>query len=334
MQRTVLARAVGTAAAAALLLAGCATDSGPRPEAAPPAPASATPAASATPPAAASAAPAAAPIPVVASTSAYGDIVSRIGGDRVAVTSIITEPGQDPHSYEASTRTQLALSQARVVVSNGGGYDDFVQTMLGGAGAGDRALLGAVDVSGRTAPDGGELNEHVWYDLAAMSTLAGRIAETLGQVEPGSAEAFRANADGFRATLAILTARQADLKSGHAGTEIAVTEPVPLYLLEACGLSNVTPAEFSEAIEEGTDVPIRVLADAEALITSGEVQALIYNEQTTGPQTEQLRAAAVGKGVPVVSVTETLPAGTSYLDWMGANLDAVRDALAKSTQAS
>lgn len=321
-------RALAAVVAGVLMLGGCATDSG-SPEGAAPV---ATPAATVTPsPAAAAAqAPATAPIPVLTSTNVYGDVVSRIGGDRVAVTSIISEPGQDPHSYEANTRTQLALSQARVVISNGGGYDDFIGTMLGGAGDGDRALLDVVEVSGRTAPEGGELNEHVWYDLPAMSTLAGRIADTLSQIDPSSAGTFRGNADSFRATLTALTARQADLKSGHSGTKIAVTEPVPLYLLEACGLENVTPDEFSEAIEEGTDVPARVLADTLGLIDSGEVKALVYNDQTAGPQTEQLRAAAERNGVPVVTVTETLPAGKSYLDWMGGNLDAVRDALTKS----
>lgn len=317
------------AVAVALMLGGCATDSG-SPEGATPV---ATAAGTTTPTPVATAAtqaPATAPIPVLTSTNVYGDVVSRIGGARVAVTSIISEPGQDPHSYEANTRTQLALSQARVVISNGGGYDDFVGTMLGGAGDGERTLLDVVEVSGRTAPEGGELNEHVWYDLPAMSTLAGRIADTLSEIEPDSAAEFRSNAENFRTALTALTARQADLKSGHSGTKIAVTEPVPLYLLEACGLENVTPDEFTEAIEEGTDVPARVLADTLGLIESGEVEALIYNSQTAGPQTEQLRAAAERKGVPVAAVTETLPAGKSYLEWMGDNLDAVRDALTKS----
>jgi zinc/manganese transport system substrate-binding protein len=140
------------------------------------------------------------------------------------------------------------LSQARLVISNGGGYDDFVGTMLSAAGTGDRTLLDAVAVSGRTAPAGGELNEHVWwYDLAAVSALAERIADALTRIEPGSAATFRANGDAFRATLAILRSREADLRSGHAGTRIAVTEPVPLYLLEACGLDNVTPKESTYA---------------------------------------------------------------------------------------
>jgi zinc/manganese transport system substrate-binding protein len=268
------------------------------------------------------------PIAVVASTNVYGDIVSRIGGDRVAVTSIISDPGQDPHSYEANARTQLALSQARIVVENGGGYDDFVGRMLGTAGgAAGRQLLDAVEISGHKAAADGSLNEHVWYDLGAVSVLAARIADALAAADPAGAETFRSNADAFRATLAVLQSREADLRSGHEGAEVAITEPVPLYLLQACGLHNVTPPEFSKAIEEGTDVPARVLADTLALMDGGKVKALVYNTQTAGPQTEQLRKAAEAKGVHVVGVSETLPPGTGYLDWMSHTLDAVRDAL-------
>src|SRR5690349_1260308 len=64
-------------------------------------------------------------VAVVASTNVYGDIAGQIGGDKVDVTSIMSNPDQDPHSYEANTQNQLALSKAKVVIENGGGYDDF-----------------------------------------------------------------------------------------------------------------------------------------------------------------------------------------------------------------
>ena len=61
--------------------------------------------------------------PVVTSTNVYGDLVEQIGGDRVSVTSLIDDPAQDPHSFEASARDQLAISKAELVIENGGGYD-------------------------------------------------------------------------------------------------------------------------------------------------------------------------------------------------------------------
>ena len=85
---------------------------------------------------------------VVASTNVYGDIVRQIAGDKVTITSIISDPSADPHSYEANTRTQLELSKADVVIENGGGYDDFVDTMLKSANS-DAKVLNAVEISGQ-----------------------------------------------------------------------------------------------------------------------------------------------------------------------------------------
>jgi zinc/manganese transport system substrate-binding protein len=337
------------AAVAALLLTSCAQAADdPQPAAASEptgtASAPATPSTSATP--------AVATVPVVTSTNVYGDIVSRVGGARVAVTSVITDPSADPHSFEANPRTQLALSQARLVVRNGGHYDDFVSTMLDAAG-GERQVLDAVEISGRGAAEEdpheeesheeeghGEgnheehgVNEHVWYDLDAISALAGRIADALAAAQPEHAAEFRANADGLRAAIDGLKSRAAALKAAHPGRKVAVTEPVPLYLLEACGLENVTPAEFTEAIEEGHDVPVAVLQETLGLVREGgAADLLVHNEQTTGPQTEQLREEAGKAGLPVVGVTETLPAGLDYVGWMSRNLDNLAAALSGGGQ--
>ncbi|MEU0895977.1 metal ABC transporter solute-binding protein, Zn/Mn family [Streptomyces massasporeus] len=267
-------------------------------------------------------------VAVVASTNVYGDIARRIGGDRVDVTSVISDPDQDPHSYEANPQNQLALSKAKVVIENGGGYDDFVDHMLKGGHNDSAEVINAVDVSGRTAPKGGELNEHVWYDFPTVAKVADRISTALAKADPDDAAAFEKNTAAFKARLAPLEAREAQIKKAHGGDGVAITEPVPLYMLEASGLVNRTPAEFSEAIEEGDDVSPRVLQESLALFSGKKVKALVYNEQTSGPQTEKAEAAAKAAGIPVVPVTETLPKGEDYLGWMTANLDALASALA------
>ncbi|GIH23623.1 metal ABC transporter substrate-binding protein [Acrocarpospora phusangensis] len=268
-------------------------------------------------------------ITVVASTNVYGDIVQQVGGDRVQVTSIISDPGQDPHSYEANTQNQLALSKAKVVVENGGGYDDFVDTMLKASGNTSVELINAVTVSGRTAPAGEELNEHIWYDLPSVAKIADQIATALAKADPASAATFTANADTFKQKLQPLQDRTARIAADAGGTAVAITEPVPGYLLDAAGLKNLTPDEFAEAIEEGDDVSPQVLAETLALFTGKKVAALVYNEQTSGPQTEQLKKAATDNGIAVVPVTETLPEGKDYIGWMAATLDALQAALVK-----
>ncbi|MDM7831847.1 metal ABC transporter solute-binding protein, Zn/Mn family [Cellulomonas edaphi] len=264
---------------------------------------------------------------VVASTNVYGDIAEQVGGDLVQVTSIVDDPSADPHSYEASAQTQLALSKAALVVENGGGYDDFVDTMLD-AVDNDPAVVNAVDVSGKAAAAGDELNEHVWYDFPTVTKVADAIATSLSAIDAENAATYDANARAFADQVDGLVAATGEVEADHAGAGVAITEPVPLYLLENAGLVNKTPAEFSEAIEDETDVPPAALRDTLDLFTSGAVSALVYNEQTTGPQTAAVLAAAKDAGVPVVPVTETLPEGTDYVSWMTANLAALRTALA------
>ncbi len=283
---------------------------------------------------------------IVASTDVYGDIAARIAGDAADVTSIITSAAQDPHSYEASAQDQLAISDADLVVRNGGGYDPFVDSLIDASGNGDVVLLDAVDISGLSPDDDhaaeeseehaadeddhGHIegfNEHVWYSFEAMDALAAELAAQLGDLDAANADAYQANYEGFAADLGALEERAHDLHEGFEGTGVAITEPVPLYLLAELGLDNKTPDEFSEAIEEGSDVPPLVLDETRQLFTSGAVALLAYNEQTAGAETEEVRAAAEAAGIPVVEFTETLPDGADYLSWMTDNLEAVATAL-------
>jgi zinc/manganese transport system substrate-binding protein len=290
-------------------------------------------------------------INVVASTNVYGDIAKAIGGDKVHVTAIINKTSQDPHSYEATAQDRLVVSKARLIIENGGGYDGFVHTLADESNIPDSSIVNAVEVSGlapqeessgsasagASAPadehghtDGhGEFNEHVWYSMAAMTKLADVVAARLGEAEPGSAATFQANAATFKSGLEGLTSKLAAVSAADAGAPVAVTEPVPLYLLEAAGLENKMPEDYTAAIEEGTDVPPAVLKAATDLAGSKDLTFLAYNVQTEGPQTEALKKAAETAGVPVVDFSETLPEGKTYLQWMTDNVENISKALEK-----
>lgn len=260
---------------------------------------------------------------MVASTDVWGDVAAQVGGSLVSVTSFITDPSADPHSYETNARNQLALTKAVLVVANGGGYDDFVDTMLSALPS-PPPVLHAYSIAAT-----GDDNEHVWYDLPAVRAVADEIATQLSEIDPANAATFTANAKAFTAQVADLETQVAAIKASAGGAPVAITEPVPLYLLDEAGLENRTPAEFSEAIEEETDVPPAVLAETLALFTSHKVRALVYNEQTTGPQTQKVLAAAKQAGIAVVPVTETLPAGIGYVEWMQRTVTALQEAVAE-----
>ncbi|HWU58406.1 MAG TPA: zinc ABC transporter substrate-binding protein [Microbacteriaceae bacterium] len=300
------------AAAAALTLAGCASG------------------ASADPASTGSGAGTGTVVNVVASTDVWGDIAATVGGDHVKVTSIIDDPDKDPHEYEADARNQLAISKASVVIENGGGYDDFVNTMLKSAKSDSRTVLNAVDISGKKASGANELNEHVWYDFGTVEKVVDKLSATYAKLDKKHAAAYTKNADALKSKLDALESRESDLKTKYAGLGASITEPVPLYMLDAIGLNNKTPEKFSEAIENDSDVAPTVLKQTLELYSSHAVALLAYNEQTTGAQTEAVLKAAKDAGIAVVPVTETLPSGKTYVSWMTANLDAVAAALNQS----
>ena len=265
---------------------------------------------------------------VVASTNVWGDVATQVGGDLVDVTSIIDDPSKDPHDFEADAETLLEVSKADVVVENGGGFDDFVETLLSSSKT-EAAVVNAFDVSGKAdgAPEGAEVNEHVWFDVPTVGKVATRIASELGKADPDNADTYEANAASFNEKLAGLEQAETDLKPSVEGKPVGVTEPLPVYLADALGLVDKTPEEFAEAIEEGEDVPVAVLQETLGQIEDGDIDLLFYNDQTVSPVTEQVRTAAEKAGVPIVPVTEILPKGTDYLTWMRGNIDAVSSAL-------
>ncbi len=264
-------------------------------------------------------------VPVVASTDVYGAIVEAVGGDRVTDTSLISDPAVDPHSYEAPPAAAAAVARARLVVVNGGGYDEFAERLTPGPGA---TVIDVVALSGLAGPAGGDLNEHVWYSLPTMKKLAGQIATDLGAADPAGAAQFTANAAAFEVRVDGLVGQVEALKAAHAGTRIAVTEPVPLYLTDAAGLVDTTPPEFSKAVEEDADPPAAVVATTLEEFTADPVRAFLVNTQTRTPVTDQVEKAARAAGVPVVEVGETLPAGTTdYVEWIKQQLDVLSEAL-------
>ena len=265
---------------------------------------------------------------IAASTSVYADIARQVAGTHATVTSFINDPAADPHSYQATAQDQLALVRADVVISNGGGYDDFMKTMLASSPNKKSTVLDAVAISGMSTA-GQDFNEHVWYDFPTIRLLVGKLADTLAAKDPADTADYRSNAAHFDTELAKLSASEARLSATAKGLGVAITEPVPLYLLQACGLVNRTPREFSSAIEAGSDVPPRALADTLGLFTGHQVRLLAYNSQTTGPSTDTVVAAAKADGIPAVPFTETLPAGSSYLSWMSGNLQAIGKALGR-----
>lgn len=271
--------------------------------------------------------PAADKISVVASTNVWGSVVQAVGGDAVTVKSIIDDPAGDPHGYETKPEDATAVAGARLAIYNGGDYDEFFTGLVESAGQDARKIV-AFDVSGKAGAGGEEANEHVWYDLPSVTKVAEKVAEELGAIAPDRRDTFNANLEAFNNQVGGLVNRLVELGSAKPDAKVLATEPIAAYLFETAGLTDATPAEFAEAVEEETDPSPAVLAETTALVSGKQVAVLVNNTQTETPVINSLKDAATAAGIPVVDVTETLPEGvTSYVDWMTRQVDALANAL-------
>jgi zinc/manganese transport system substrate-binding protein len=260
-------------------------------------------------------------IKVVASTNVWGSVLQIVGGDKVEVTSIIHDPSADPHSYETTAEDALSAQNSKLLLGNGGGYDDFFTKLADQAPAAKKLV--AYDIAAT-----GNENEHVWYSLPSVEKVADQVAGQLGEVQPASKQAFLDNATAFKAKLETLLKKVSELGVTHPGKKVIATEPVAHYLLDSAKVTDVTPKAFSEAVEQETDIPVTAVNDVKQLIAGKQVKAVVNNAQTTTSITDQIVGDAKAAGIGVVDVTETLPAGvTDYIDWMTKEVDSLAGAL-------
>jgi zinc/manganese transport system substrate-binding protein len=263
---------------------------------------------------------------VVAAENVYGSIASQIGGGRVSVTSILTNPNADPHLFEPGTANGLAVASAKVVLQNGLGYDAFMTELEDAAPSKSRIVVTMADVLG---VHGKDANPHLWYDVPRLDRLATAISAALAQADPRHAVAYRTGLRRFEHSLAPFRREVAAIRSRFHGAPVAYTEPVPGYLVTAAGLRNLAPASFTRPIEDGSEPSPAGVAAMSGLISRHRIRVLLYNGQAVSPITARLRDAARSAGIPVVPVSETLPSGLTFQQWQLAQARALAAALTR-----
>ena len=251
---------------------------------------------------------------VVASTDVWGSVAKAVAGDRATVTSIINSASADPHSFEASPADAAAITDASLVVYNGGGYDQWVDDVL--KTHPDVASIDAYSLLNATAlGEPTPANEHVFYDLDTAKAVATELAARLSTTDPRHAGDYTSNAEAFNREADAVQQTEKAIRTAHPGAAVVATEPVAHYMLIAAGVTDKTPKGFTSAIEQDTDpAPVDVAAMLD-LITTRQVAAVLINQQTATEVIRQIQAAADSAGVPIVNVGETLPAGSDYLSW-------------------
>ena len=261
---------------------------------------------------------------VVATTDVWGSVASAVAGDHAGVHSILNRANEDPHSYEATPSDAAAITDANLVVYNGGHYDQWADDVL-------LAHQGITAVSAYALTpkqsDGEPANEHVFYDLATAKAVAASIAEHLATDDPPNAGAYRANATAFGTAADAIADSEHQIGRKHPGATVVATEPVAHYLLAEAGIADRTPVSFASAVEQGSDPSPADVAAMLDLINGHRVSAVVVNKQTETPVTSQIQDAAGKAGVPVITVTETLADGLDYLGWQRKTVQEFADQL-------
>ena len=199
-------------------------------------------------------------IAVVAAENFYGSVAKEIGGEGVAVTSIMNNPDQDPHLFEVSAAVIRQIAAARIVVYNGADYDPWMTKLLTAVTSPGHVAIVAADLVHRRAGD----NPHLCYDPATMPAVASALATALAASDPVHKDEYAARLKTFLASLAPLREKIAAIRGKYAGTPVTATEPVFAPMAEALGL-KMDNERFQLAIMNDTEPSARDLAAREGV---------------------------------------------------------------------
>jgi zinc/manganese transport system substrate-binding protein len=262
-------------------------------------------------------------IKIVAAENFYGDIAHQIGGSEVSVDSIMSNPDQDPHLFETSPAVARELTTAQIVIYNGADYDPWMPKLLKASPQTGRIAIDAADLVHKKAGD----NPHLWYDPATMPAVAKALAAALTKADPAHAADFQARLKTFLASLKPLNDKIAAVRKKYAGAAVTASEPVFGYMATALGL-KMRNEKFQLAIMNGTEPSPHDVAAFERDLKEHKVRVMFYNKQASDKIVLHLVELARAAKIPVVGVTETMPPGMTFQQWMESEVGDTAKALA------
>jgi zinc/manganese transport system substrate-binding protein len=262
---------------------------------------------------------------VVAAENFYGDVARQIGGDDVAVASIMSNPDQDPHLFETTPSTVRRIAAAQVVILNGADYDPWMDKLLKASPKSGRTAIVVADLVGKKAGD----NPHLWYEPGTMSAAAKALAEAFAKADSAHKDGYAARLKTFLASLKSIDNKIAAIRGKFAGTTVTASEPVFGYMAGALGL-KMRNERFQLSIMNDTEPSAHDVAAFQDDLNTHKVRVMFYNKQASNKAVQTLVDLAHASKIPVVGVTETEPPNLSYQEWMLGELNDTEKALAGS----
>lgn len=267
----------------------------------------------------------AAPIQVVCAESVWCDVVRQVGGKAVITQALVVSPQVDPHDASPTPSMARAIASAQWLVVNGGGYDPWALKLAAASDGAGRQTLDVSKIVG-AAPDA---NTHFFDDPALVEQVAQRVTTLLRARPDADQAALDAQAKAFQSGVTAIEARMAAMRSDAKGRRVAMTEPVGARMLDRLGITIVN-SRMAVAGMHRSEPPARDVATVEMALSHHDLAFLVMNPAVTSPAMARLADRAKAEQVPVVTLTETPPAGESWHGWYAGRLDRVQMALASA----
>jgi zinc/manganese transport system substrate-binding protein len=283
-------------------------------------------------------------LPVVASFSVLGDFVREIGGDRVAVTTLVG-PNGDAHVYSPTPADAKSMAAARLIVVNGLKFEGWLPRLIKSSGAkgvvatattGIKPIEAAEDepAAGKKgtaahAHDHGHDDPHAWQSVANAKLYVANIRDALGVADPAGKASYDANASAYLARLdALETEIKATVARIPADRRKAITSHDAFgYFVKAYGIEFIAPQGVSTEAEASAKDVARIIRQMKA----EKIQA-VFLENVTNPRLIEQIARETGARIGGRLFSDALsdasgPAGT-YIQMMKHNISQIEKALA------
>lgn len=247
-------------------------------------------------------------ISIMTTTNVYADIAQNVVGKYGTAQAIIKNPNADPHDFEPTTNDAKALSNADIVVANGLGYDNWMNKLA--SSVDKEPVLVGEDLMKLKKGD----NPHIWFDLTMPTKYVNYLVEKLGKKDPRHANYYRDNGQKYLRKIARIQKSVSQI-DGKSSKPVYVSEPVFDYALEAANL-KVADQDFEQAIQNNTDPSPATIQAMSKGIKQHKIAFFVANSQTSSSTVNNFIKLAKDEQIPVIKVRETIPAKTSYLEWM------------------
>lgn len=272
-----------------------------------------------------------APIPVVATFSILGDMVERIGGDRIAVTTLVGANG-DAHVYQPIPADARAVSQAEILVFNGLAFEGWLDRLVEASDFDGVRVVATDGVEPIRLGDDDQDNvdPHAWQDLANAVIYVDNIAAALAQADPDNASIYYGN----RATyLAEIEALDAEIRAMVAGLPelrrtIITAHDAFEYFSATYGLNFVAPHGVStESDPSAADVAALIRQIRDEGIKAVFVESL--TDERLLAQIADETGASIGGTLYSDALSEPEGPASTYLDMMRYNVEMLVEALSR-----